>query len=652
MTNEQFEALVIKRDAEATANPDAYRNKVLWLGILGYGYILVLLIGTLGLIALLCMMITSVGRMGGAAVKLIIVLGFFAVVILRALWVTFPKPDGIVLSQSDAPELWATVNRLREKMDSPPFHQILLTSDYNASVMQRPLLGIFGWQQNYLTVGLPLLYTLTKEQFDSVIAHEMGHLRGGHGKFGTWVYRVNATWAQLLGRLEEGGGANALVSGFFKWYAPQFAAYSFPLRRQNEYEADRAAAESVGRKSAGDALSLISVWEDYLGRTYWKPFYKSVHDSPTPPTQPFTRLMTHPLAPALDGDGRAEAERALSDALREETTFADSHPALTDRLKSLGSEGVLPDAALSPSDSALSAYLPRPDALTARLDSEFAENVTPVWGEKYRESREERKQLDALTVRVTAGEIFAPEEAWQYAHLTEEYRSEEESLPLYQALAEREDARPVKQGLLTAGAMLQVGRLLMAKRDPAAVGYLKTAMEISPHVKSSALSMLYGYYRVTGDDAAARNVYVEALRHGDAQEAASEERSEVVGKQVRYLPHGLTDEQIAPLVAGLSAVHRIGDVFLVRKEVQHFADSPVFVIAVAFQEKAFQLTTESHTEKFAKDVVASLGETLPSLLETLPHGTDWTTVMLTGNFKGHRSSFEKIAGAKIFSAAH
>ena len=56
-------------------------------------------------------------------------------------------------------------------------------------------------------------------------------------------------------------------------------------------------------------------------------------------------------------------------------------------------------------------------------------------------------------------------------------------------------------------------------------------MVTSPHVKSSALSMLYGFYRVTGDDAAARDVYVEALRHGDTQDAASEERSEVLGKR-------------------------------------------------------------------------------------------------------------------------
>lgn len=650
MTNEEFEALVRRRDAEAAVNPVAYRNTVLWLGILGYGYILLLLVGTLGLIALLIALL-FIARTGGAlAVKGIVVLGLFALVVLRSLWVTFPKPEGIVLTQTDAPELWATVNRLRETMDAPPFHQILLTSDYNAAVVQRPLLGIFGWQQNYLLVGLPLLYTLTKEQFDSVIAHEMGHLRGGHGKFGTWVYRVNETWAQLLGRLED-GGANAVVSGFFKWYAPQFAAYSFPLRRQNEYEADRAAAESVGRKPTADALALISVWDGYLSRTYWKPLYRSVHDSPVPPAEPFTRLIAHPLTPALAGQERGEAERSLSDALREETTFADSHPALSDRVRALGVEPGLPDRAPEPSDTALAAYLPRTaSAMAKRLDAEFRENLAPVWAEKYCEAQEERKRLAELTARVEGGETFTPEEAWEYAHLTEEYRSEEESLPLYQSLTEREDVRPVKGGLLTAAAMLQVGRILMTKRDPAAVGYLQAAMETNPHVKSSALSLLYGFYRVTGDDEAARNVYVEALRHGDRQDAAAEERAEVLGGKVRYLPHGLTAEQLAPLVDGLSSVAMIGDVYLVRKEVTHFAESPVFVFALTHKDEWKSLQPEKDQALILHAVTEVLHRTLPVLLESLPTGTAWNTVQLFGNNKGHAKAFEKVPDAKIVSA--
>jgi hypothetical protein len=284
------------------------------------------------------------------------------------------------------------------------------------------------------------------------------------------------------------------------------------------------------------------------------------------------------------------------------------------------------------------------------LDADFVEHLAPVWTEQHREAQEERKQLDALTARAQSGETFAPEEAWKYAHLTEEFRSEEEALPLYQALTTRDDVRPVKNGFLTAGAMLQVGRLLMEKRDPAAVGYFQAAMETSPHVKSSALGFLYDFYRVTGDDAAARDVYVEALRHGDMEEAAGQERAEIVGKKVQYLSHGLTDEQLAPMADGLSAIARVGDVFLVRKQVKYLAEAPVFVIAISYRDKTFEFTSQAHLDKFAEEVETLLAKTLPPLLETLPHGTDWNSILLTGEMKPHRDAFEEVEGARIVSA--
>jgi Zn-dependent protease with chaperone function len=57
----------------------------------------------------------------------------------------------------------------------------------NASVVQIPRLGVFGWSRNYLTVGVPLLDAVTPEQFEAVLAHELGHLARAHGRFRTWI---------------------------------------------------------------------------------------------------------------------------------------------------------------------------------------------------------------------------------------------------------------------------------------------------------------------------------------------------------------------------------------------------------------------------------------------------------------------------------
>jgi len=83
----------------------------------------------------------------------------------------------------------------------------LITDDFNAAVVQIPRLGLLGWYRNTLLIGLPLMKALTRQQLAAVLAHEFGHLAGGHGRLGNWVYRLRFGWA----RLAQGAARPALA---------------------------------------------------------------------------------------------------------------------------------------------------------------------------------------------------------------------------------------------------------------------------------------------------------------------------------------------------------------------------------------------------------------------------------------------------------
>lgn len=172
---------------------------------------------------------------------------------------------------------------------------------------QVPRLGIFGWQQNYLIIGLPLMRSLTTEQFRAVLAHEFGHLSGNHGRFAGWIYRLRQTWVQLLVSLAHSGHRGVYVFlWFFQWYAPYFAAYSFALARLDEYQADKASADVVGRKVAAEAL--LSTFA-----TAALPANSSLQSLPPEQTKTF-----------------------LQWALSRESRYDDTHPSLAERLAALG----------------------------------------------------------------------------------------------------------------------------------------------------------------------------------------------------------------------------------------------------------------------------------------------------------------------------
>jgi Zn-dependent protease with chaperone function len=178
MTREEFVARLSHLQPMAEANPAGYRRRVWFWALLGYSFILLMLVGTVGLIAL-TIGIGLFTRTIGVIWKVVALLVVFAWKVLRSLWVRFEAPEGLPLTAAEAAPLLELLQQQTRALKAPRVHQVLLTDDFNAAAVQVPRLGILGWPRNYVLVGLPLLQALTPTQAAAVVGHELGHLRGG-----------------------------------------------------------------------------------------------------------------------------------------------------------------------------------------------------------------------------------------------------------------------------------------------------------------------------------------------------------------------------------------------------------------------------------------------------------------------------------------
>jgi Zn-dependent protease with chaperone function len=338
LTQAQFETLVTNLERYAQQKPVSYTIRVGLLAALGYVYIFFVLGVILRVLISIIHFILYTNVINTVTLKLavamIIPLFVIARVILRSLWVSFPKPQGLKIHRQDAPKLFDMVDELTTKLKAPRFHHILLTEEFNAAVVQIPRLGLLGWQQNYLLLGLPLMQGLSSAQFSSVLAHELGHLSGNHSRFAGWIYRIQKTYSQIFQRLQENENQIGywIMEFFFKWYTPFFSAYSFVLRRMNEYEADQCAMQLLGAKNTAEALINFQIKSKLLNNFFWQNIYKQAHESTEPPTNVYTEMSKVLLTSSKQED----SGRFLQECLAERTDFHDTHPSLRDRLKALG----------------------------------------------------------------------------------------------------------------------------------------------------------------------------------------------------------------------------------------------------------------------------------------------------------------------------
>ena len=618
MDDASFNALVQRLERQAARRPGVYKARLAGLALLGYGYVLAALVTLTTLLVLNARLVV---------LQIVIPLLIVIVAMLRALWVRTQAPQGIALSEADVPSLFELVRRIGRRLESPRVHVVLAVPEVNAGVVQQPRLGVFGWYRNYLLVGLPLMQAVSPEEWQAVIAHELGHLSGRHGWFGAWIYRVRATWGRLLAALEKSRSAlgRFLFGGFIKWYAPYFNAYSFVLARAHEYEADRAAADLVGEETARRTLLRIEI-ASRLATRFWAGVHPAALKTAEPPQDPHRRLRM-----AL-GAGGAEPELTtwVSEACTRPTSNGDSHPALAARLQALGwraADGASP-APPEPlrEPTAAGVYLGAlEDRVERELDQSWVRRSADRWRERHAQIVAARQRLAELDAR-PAGSLSAEEEMDRISACgtVGEF---ERLAALAEALLARLPEHP--------GAHFQLGQSLVRRGDARGVEHIEQAMRRDPEAILPGCSILFDFYRSRGDVERARR-YLERGRQRDGllRQARAERSAQT--RDIELRPHEWSDEQVAAFRDQLRQFPELREAFLARRVVQVLPEEPCYVLGVV-------PTFEARTS----DDMRKLGELCRGIARQVSVPYVITILPLRGERSSVRGKFLALATARL-----
>jgi Zn-dependent protease with chaperone function len=492
------------------------------------------------------------------------------------------------------------IAEVSRRLRAPAPDVVLVTEDFNASIVQRPMLSAVAGYRNYLLLGWPLLQALSAEQFRSVLAHEFGHLSGNHGGFASWIYRQRVTWAALHHQLEDGNKGSRLGSTvlgqFARWYEPKFAARSFVLARSHEYEADRCAVELTSPLVAAGALVRVHGAGAWVERHYLRSRLKEGEARPEPPADLFTRMGAE-LGQTLPAE---EVEAGISSAWSRPTDYHDTHPALTDRLRSMGLERLdqVESPAVRPGPAAGAVFLGEVNETAARrLDQLWCEHAGPRWKARSEEARAARERLAMLASQAGERALTEPE-AWQQLRLTYNHDGPVAAEPLAAAfLADHPDH---------AGARFVLGQAMLDRGDEAGVAHLRGAMARDPDTRLPGNSLLFDYYWARGRVEEAEAVRRDGQAVGREAEAVAREMSKLDASTV-LLPHGLSDVEVEKLRRFLEGFPDLKRALLARREVHFEKTAPSFVLVLVMHRPWFSVRSPTQRELALRDRILQQG---------------------------------------------
>ncbi|WP_341676843.1 M48 family metallopeptidase [Niveibacterium sp. SC-1] len=484
MTQQEFRRLVARLERECDATPGPYRLKVMALAALGYAYVIsILAIAAAALVWGVSLI--SGGHHLFAGAKLGLFGGAVGFLLVRALWVRLDPPTGRRLTAADTPKLFEMIGKILKREKGPKIHEVLVTDEFNAAIVQTPRFGIFGGYRNTLIVGLALMQAMTPKEFAAVVAHEYGHISGSHGKSGAWVYRIRLVWMRLYETFQqESDWFDKLFTRFFRWFIPYFNAYSFVLARQQEYEADRASARLVGSAVAAQALVASSVRGRFMGEKFWPGLYAQADRLPRPGFLPHATLRTAFRLGASEEDNA----RWLKEAMARRTDIDDTHPCLRDRLDALGEKAVAP----GPLDTSAARYFLGESlaAIVEAFDREWLEGVQKDWAERHTAVRAAEARLDAA--RGKDPKRMEVEELTPYALALNTLGRKEEALPLLRQAAEHSRG--------SAEVAMQAALLMLDADDADAIRYLELAMDRDGDLIREATWRAWQFFDARGDE--------------------------------------------------------------------------------------------------------------------------------------------------------
>ncbi|HEX5872723.1 MAG TPA: hypothetical protein VFY65_19970, partial [Longimicrobium sp.] len=194
------------------------------------------------------------------------------------------------------------------------------------------------------------------------------------------------------------------------------------------------------------------------------------------------------------------------------------------------------------------------------------------WLDQHRQSKELAAKLEALAAKESAGTLTR-EETGERVWITAELHGDKVAVPMARALLDAQHEDATLHYLL--------GRGLAEENDEAALPHLERALALDHLLTPPACAAAADMMARLGREDESR----EYLRRIDDYErrvdlAERERNHDAITPRDRFLPHGLSDEQLAAVREAV-AVPGVRAAYLVRKHVEHFPEVPCYLVALA-----------------------------------------------------------------------
>ncbi|HEY0461678.1 MAG TPA: M48 family metalloprotease [Pyrinomonadaceae bacterium] len=272
---------------------------------------------------------------GSIPIKLVAIVGFVALAtvfyMVKSLVIRAKVEDpGRLLSESEAPGLWALVREVAAAAGTRPADEIRITHGAELAVYERGgiRLKMQDKAERVLIIGLAALNGFSQNAFRAVLAHEYGHFSNRDTAGGTIAMHVNSDIIRLAESMARSGTATFynIAFHFLRFYHFLFRRITHGASRLQEILADRVAVYHYGTDAFREGLKHV-IRRDVE--------FSHIAESEINAALKTGRALQnlYEMMPPEEENISRSLEQEYNEILTRQTSEDDTHPSPNDRFK-------------------------------------------------------------------------------------------------------------------------------------------------------------------------------------------------------------------------------------------------------------------------------------------------------------------------------
>lgn len=310
-------------------------------------------------VVILLLLFTSVDSLNGrvAVFGLIVIgaAGYALWAVLKPLFKIFknPKSKGKEIFRKDHPELFALIDEVVAKVDCLQPKHVRVSDECNAYVYYSTMLGYMKTGRQNLTIGLPIVYGMSKTELKSILSHEFGHFTQKSVQINSTANLSEFICGSIARSIDEAEQSDEtsvkLARGYIRYAAKimtdqyhKIAPYNGILSRAQEFDADHYSQQVAGTDASVSALCKLDRisdrWNEFLSMLYYYQVnQKRSPEAVLPAYETFFKAMDKRTHETITPESHLSEPLSRIKSRITSADMADTHPSKDERVKAIRS---------------------------------------------------------------------------------------------------------------------------------------------------------------------------------------------------------------------------------------------------------------------------------------------------------------------------